>query len=309
MLDNLLIVSQQVGILFCLMAIGFTIGKLKWLDRVAAGNLSTLLLYGVAPCMLVSSLQLPRTPELLTNLLWGGLFLAVQYGALILLSHLTFRRVPRQTQTVLRFSQVYANTFFMGMPLIQGIFGAQAGVFVIPAMVVFPLFQWTHAVSLMGGKFSLKKALLNPGIIGIAVGLVFFLAQITLPEVIGTAFRYVGGMNTPLSMLIIGLQMSLADFKPLFTNKRVYQATAYRLLVGPAVSLLLLLPLSRWMDPDLVCTLLILSGTPVASVTSIMAQQFDQDATTAAQVVTMSTLFSMLTLPFVAMLAKTITGI
>lgn len=305
MVENLIIVAEQVGVLFLLMAVGFVLGKLNWLEEKTTSQMSTLLLYVVAPCVVIHSLQVEFTPQLMSALLWGCLFLLFQYVALILVSQLTCRRLPRESRSVLRFAQVYSNNVFMGLPLLQAVLGQAASVFVVPSMVAFQLFQWTHGVSLMGGRLSLKRAVVNPGIISIIIGFFFFLTRITLPPVIADAVTFLGNMNTPMAMVIIGCQMARADLKATFTRPRLYAISAIRLFLSPVVTLLIMLPF-RGVDPDLFCALVILSAAPVAGVTSILAQQFKQDTAAAAQVITLSTLFSLLTLPLFAVLARSI---
>ena len=79
-------------------------------------------------------------------------------------------------------------------------------------------------------------------------------------------------------------------------------ALLYRESPGPfLVTALVLLPLR--LDPVMYTTLVILAATPTAGYTSIFAQQYRRDAGTAAQLVTLTTLCCILTLPCFAVLA------
>lgn len=303
MLSNFLVVAAQVGVLFLLMAVGFLLGKREMIDLHTTGQMSTLLLYVIAPCVVVNSLQTPYDPHLLSALLWGCVLLLGQYGGLILVSRFTFGRQPPQTRSVLRFAQVYSNNVFMGLPLLQAALGEDAAVFVIPSLVMFYLFQWTHGVTTMGGKVSLRHALLNPAMIGVFVGFALFVTNTALPPVAGTTVKLLAGVNTPLAMLVIGVQMSRARFRATFTDLRLYAVSAVRLLLSPLLTLLIMLPF-RWVDGDLFCALVILSAAPAAGLTSIFAQRFGQDTATAAQTVSLSTLLSLGTLPLFAVLAQ-----
>lgn len=304
MLQNLLIVSEQVGVLFLLMGVGFVLGRLGRIDAHTSSQMSTLLLYVVSPCVIIDSLQVEFTAALMRALLWGCVFLVGQYVALILLSQRTFKKQPRESRSVLRFAQVYSNNVFMGLPLLQAVLGTKASVFVVPSMIMFNVFQWSHGVCLMGGRISLKRSIINPGMIGITIGMALFLARITLPGVLGDAVSFLGRMNTPMAMVIIGVQMAGADLKSTFNNKRLYAVTAVRLLVSPLVTMGIMLPFLGRVDPDLFCALIILSAAPSAGVTSILAQQHRQDTASAAQVVSLSTLLSLLTLPLFAVAAQ-----
>ena len=114
-------------------------------------------------------------------------------------------------------------------------------------------------------------------------------------------------MNTPLAMIVIGAQMAGADLKRSFTSPRLYGVAAFRLLAAPLVPMLCLLPLR--LDPMLYCANIILCAVPVAGATGMLAQRFEQDPAVAAQMVTLTTLLSVLTLPLMAVAAQSLSGI
>ena len=308
MLENLLIVAQQVGVLFLLMAVGFFLGKRRLLDEHTVFQMSTLLLYVITPCVVLNSLQVEYSAHLASALLWGFAFLAAQYAVLILLSQCTFRHAPPEQRGPLRFAQVYSNNVFMGLPLIQAVLGSAGAIFVVPSLIAFQISMWTHGVLVMGGKVSPKKVLYTPAILASILGFALFFAQIPLPPVVGQAVSFLADVNTPLAMVIIGLQMSWGDLKRTFTNRQLYGVTAIRLLLSPLVTLAIMFPF-RSFDPNLFSAFVILSAAPVGGATSIFAQRFEQDTVTAAQAVSLSTLLSLLTLPVFAVAAKTIVGL
>ena len=55
MLESLLIVAQQVGVLFMLMAIGFACNKAKLLTEVSVKVMVNVLILIVTPCLIVHS--------------------------------------------------------------------------------------------------------------------------------------------------------------------------------------------------------------------------------------------------------------
>ena len=309
MLQNILIVAQQIGVLFLLMGVGFVFGKLEWIDENTTGRMSRLLLYIVSPCTIIHALQVEFTAALMAALMIGCVILVAQYLALIGVSQCTFRKALPESRSVLRFGQIYSNNVFMGLPLLQAVLGPQVSIFVIPSLIMFNIFEWTHGVTIMGGKMSAKKLFISPGMIGIFIGMGLFVARITLPMVFGSAVSYLGSMNTPLAMIIIGSQMSRADLKTTFTKGKLYFVSAIKLLLSPVITMAVMLPFRASLDPDLFCSLIILSAAPSAGMTSIFAQNYDQDTATAAQTVSLSTLLSLLTLPLFAAIAQTVVAL
>ena len=58
------------------------------------------------------------------------------------------------------------------------------------------------------------KKVFSPPLMAFLIGLALVLANIKLPDFLLTSFQYVGNMATPLSLLVIGIEMagiSLSD--------------------------------------------------------------------------------------------------
>ena len=302
--NNLLVVAGQVVTLFLLMGVGFVMAKLGRLSPGTLGQLSNLLLYVAIPCVIISSMQIDPDPGLLRNIGIMFLITVAYYVVFCSLVPLLFRSSPEDTRVVLRFSTVYANNGFMGMPLLQAVLGEGAVIFAVVATVTFNLFQWTHGVILVGGqkKISVRQALINPGTIGLAVGLVLFLSGLRLPSMVGNAVDFLGDLNTPLAMVVIGGQMASTDLGRTFRRPDLYASSILKLIVIPLITALVLLPFHL---PALVyCSMVILAGTPTAGTSGILAQQYNRDVGSAAQMVTLSTLLSVVTLPVVAVMAN-----
>ena len=308
MTDYLLMVSSQVGTMFLMMAAGFGLVKAGKLTPEAVPQMTNLLLTVVLPCMLVDSLQIERTQALLDVMGYAFLLLAVLYVLYCLLTAPLFRRQPPATGKALRFGVLYGNVGFMGLPLIQMVLGEQAMVYGVINLIVFNLFNWSQGVVLMGGRkqISLKQAVLNPGILGIIAAMLLFFCGITLPSMVGNAVNFLGSMNTPLAMVIIGAQMAQADWQAIFRNRSILLACLLKLVAMPLLTALVLYPLHP--EPDLYCTLVLLAGVPTASITAMFAQRYGQDVSTSAQLVTVSTLLSILTLPCCGVLAALLSG-
>lgn len=309
MLEHFLVVLGQVTTLFLLMGIGFFLGKTNRLSLVGTGEMSFLLMYIVTPCIIVDSFQTDWEGDTLHTLAVGTAALAVCYGVYILISLLLFRKKPADLQAPLRFGCVYGNTGFMGLPLVRAVLGEKALIFAVVSMVVFNILCWTHGVILMGGKsaFSPKKIVLNPGVIAVAVGLPLFLLRVRLPGPLYNAVGFVGDLNTPLAMVVIGAQMSRADFISTFRGKELYAASAVKLLLMPTITALLLLPLR--LDPLFYSATVILAAAPTAGITSMFAEQFGRDSARAAQLVSLSTLLSIFTLPVAGVAAQILSGL
>ena len=192
MLSNLLTVTGQVATLFLMMAVGFVLARLGKLTRDNLPRMTFLLLYVVIPCLIVNTLQTGCSPEVLRSMGAAALVTAGLYAVYCLLILPFFRRQPPDTRAPLQFGVVYGNVGFMGIPLIRAVLGTPGMLYVTVIFIVFNAYNWSHGILLMGGRrrFSLKRAVLNPGILATAVGLPLFLLGIRLPPVVGSAVSF-----------------------------------------------------------------------------------------------------------------------
>ena len=308
MLAYLLVVAGQVLTLFLLMGVGFVLFRRGSLDGTGLAQMTHLLLYVVTPCVIINSLQTDWDSALLHNLALGAGLLALSYAVYGLLVQLLFRRRTAEERGVLRFGAMYGNCGFMGLPLVAEVLGESALIYAALCVVCFNVFSWVHGAVLIGGKqaASLKRALFNPGVLPLLCGLPLLLLRLRLPAMMGNGVGFLADLNTPLAMVVIGGQMAQSDWAGTFRARALYGAAAVKLVVLPALTALLLLPFR--LDPTMYTTLVILAAVPTAGLTAMFAQRFDRCPGAAAQLVTLSTLLCVLTLPLFAALARALAG-
>lgn len=306
MLNDFLVVAGQVITLFLLMGAGFVITKLGKLSAHTSSQMSFLLLYVVCPCLVIESMQVTLDHELLVNLGQAVLAFCLTYVIFIFMSMPFFPSRDKDTRPVLKYGLIFANTGFMGFPLVEAVVGPEALIFAAASTVIFTIIQWSYGVVLMGGKASVKSILVNPGTVSILAGLVLLFTGYRPPAPVNSAISFLADMNTPLAMVVIGSQMARANIRDTFRHYRLFEASFIRLVLMPAVIAIVLLPLH--LNPLLYCAAVVLAAAPTAGVTSIFADQFGRNTAAAAQLVTLSTLLSVITLPLFAVVARFLAG-
>jgi len=300
-LERFIVVAQPVVSLFLMMAVGFALEKKGQLPEKVSGAFSFALLYVGSPCVLVDSLQQLDGGAEMLPVVWGGLALGGLYFFLaIALSLLLWKKAEPDKRDTLRFGCTFPNCSFMGLPLMLSIYGPRGAIYAVPMIIVFNVLQWTYGVWVMGGKeqVSIRHAIVNPGTLSVVVGLFLFATGGRLPAAIGDTVHYLGGLNTPLAMLIIGAQMARTDLLQTFRQKELYGVSLLKLLAFPTLFALVALPFGA--DRSLLIAMVILAACPTAGVTGIFAQRYERDTGLAAQSISLCTLLSMLTLPLVA---------
>ncbi len=305
MLQDFLTVAQQVLILFLLMGVGFACAKAKLLSDDAVKGCANLVLYIATPCVIIKSCM----REFDLSMLWGFLIVvavaAVNHLLLIGVARLCIHDADEGRRRVLRYATVFSNAGYMAIPLQQAILGEEGVFYCAAYVIVFNVFLWTYGLLEMSGdpkSLSLGKILLNPGIIGVAIGLVLFLLPIPVPDLVRDAVGHLAALNTPVPMLIVGYYLAQTDLRAALRDGRSYLCIALRLVVMPLVALVALLLCG--LRGALLTSLMICISTPVATASTMFATRYDRQPLLSVNLVSLSTLLSVLTMPLLIALTE-----
>ncbi|MGN0638810.1 MAG: AEC family transporter [Huintestinicola sp.] len=312
-----LICVRQIAVMFILVALGFLCGKIKLIDKETNSKLSSFVLEVVNPVLIFMSYQQEFDMELLKGLGMALVLGFISYGVMILLLAILYRKNHSDEGLVEQFAAIYSNCAFMGIPLINGLFGSEGVFYLTGYVTVFNIMVWTHGVIFFGGKeqkTSLKKVLTSPAIIATAMGLVTFLLRPVLSGIsfpgfvtaaVGTvlsAADYVGGMNTPLAMLCAGVTISGTVIGEHIRNVGVYRASALRLIVCPVLFWLIF----RWFPIPHTVFMVVMAaaGCPAAATGTMFAIRYKKCPEMAAVIFAVTTLLSAVTLPIMVILGS-----
>ena len=316
MLESLLVVAQQVGILFALMAIGFACNKTKLVTDVSIKGMVNVLILIVTPCLIVHSFQEHRfEPHLLAGLGWAFAFSVLSPALGMLAAHLFIRNADVRQRCVLKCSVVFSNAGFMGIPLEYALLGSDGVFYGVAYVVVFNLLFWSWALVQYCGSLKdvqLRTLFLNPGSIGVALGLPLFLFSWKLPAFVGTPVKMMADLNTPLAMIIIGFNLANAQFGPVIRSPKAYLAGGLRLVIVPSVFLAIVYGIYRagiHFDPKMAVAIVTAGSAPVAALTSMFAVRYDRDVSLSVGLVSATTLLSILTMPPIVGLALWLFGV
>ncbi len=289
-----------------LIAVGAVCYKTHIISNGINKGLSDIALKVATPALLVSSFQQELNGERLRGLGYAALLGAIALVLSAVMGYIFIRRGKNSVKddngrlSIERFSAIYSNCAFMGIPLINGLYGEE-GVFYLTAFyALFNIAVWTHGVIMIKGETGIKqvlRALSSPALIGIAVGALLFFLNITLPGFIKETLDYAGSMTTPLGMLVAGAAIAQSDLLKALKKIRIYWVSALRLIIIPlaTTALFLLFPFD-----DMIMGLTVAaSACPAATICTMFAISYDKDSLYAGEIFAVSTIASMITLPFV----------
>ena len=239
MAESFLLVAQQVLMLYLIMAVGFVLGKARLIDDRGSVAMSNLVMYAVSPSILVVAFQRELDMASLRNF---GLVLLVALAVHILaaVSVLLVRDKDPQRQSCLRFAVVFANCGFMGYPLMSAMLGSEGVFYGSAYVVVFTVLSWTLGVYIMTRDrhcLAIKPIFCNPGTISVIVAMALYLLQIQLPEILLVPITHLSNLNTPLPMVVLGYQLSHANFRVALQGRGAWVSMILRLVVLPLAAL------------------------------------------------------------------------
>ncbi|NLC52396.1 MAG: AEC family transporter [Firmicutes bacterium] len=293
------VVINQVLILFGIMIIGFLARKKNVMTATTTKDLTRLLLNVTCPLTIFTSFQLEYSRSMLYGAGQVFAFTIVVHLFALLIGLVIFNRYPEPVKRVLRFVTIFSNCGFMGFPLLQSVYG-KSGVFYGSFYVIgFNLFIWTVGIRIYTGRegeFSWKKVLANPNIIAVGLGLITFLHPVKLPIPAYSAMEMVGGMNTPLSMLLVGATLTEVSPGELFSGWPVYYGSLVRLILMPFFALITTSLLN--FSPLLQGVCVLVTATPAAVLTTPFAAKYNGDTHLSSRLTLLSTVLSVITLPF-----------
>lgn len=305
-MQNLITVATQVGILFVLMAVGFGCRKAKLLTEPAIRGIVDLLVVIVTPALVLHAFQRPFDPAMLRGLGFVALAALVGHAVAIALASLLIHHRSVPSRNVLRVAAVFSNAGFMGIPLDQALLGETGVFYGVVYVGVFNIVIWSWGYCTIRG-FSFRRLtgpefklmLLNPGTIGLALGLPVFFLSCTLPPVLHQPVAFLADLNTPLAMIVIGYYLAGAKLGAMFRSGAAYAAAGFRLIVFPLLMIAALTVLKGVMalDRSMMLALVVSAAAPVAALTSMLAARYESDVDLSVGLVSGTTLLSILTMP------------
>ena len=304
------IIVINIFLIFALILVGFVAGKAHLVSEQASKDLSAILVEITLPASIFSSMLRELETDLLINaaLLFfiGFACLALEYGAGRLL--VKFFRIRKENQGLFLYNSMFTNASFMGFPVANAIFGS-VGVFLASIVnLSLTITTFSFGIGLVRGdqeskeKFSLRKNVFTNINIAIILGMICFLTGFRCPEPAENFIAYFANVTTPMSMLVVGLNMSKGRARDLMTDRDAHLLTITRLIVMPLLlfGILKLLPLGAY--PLVAQMILVVFAMPVPALCLILSEKYGGNTQFAVTTIFQTTLFSIVTIPLLLLL-------
>lgn len=263
----------------------------------------------------------------LNVLIWGILV----YIVLIIISKPLFMQFKGDQQDTMRVLSIFGSTTFFGIPIVTAIYGPTGTLYASIFNIGYRIFLYSYGYIKMSGlKMTMKNVktmFLNPIVIATFLGLFIWLFQESLPQVAVSTVKdgqtvvkeyaflrldqtlpqfkqiltYLSSLASPLAWLAIGATLGSVSFKDALSNKPTWYYTAVKLIVIPAINIVILavLAVTHVLPVDLTAlgTIVVMMATPPATVAAAYAISFDKDAVLASNASLLGTLGAVILTP------------
>ena len=299
--------------MFIILIVGYVLGKINVIDGVASKKLSSLIVVVAQPALIINSIISKQysSENLSLSLLSLALGLCMHAVMSVIAFVACLKIKDLNERKITEFAMIFGNIGFLGIPVLGSLF-PENGEFVASFFVVsFNILLWVIGLGIIARKrddikLTAKKIFINKGTVPTLIGYIVFLIpalfpEFTVPVVVKSSVSYIASLCTPISMLIIGALLSTRSFKQIFGSGKAYYLCLFKLIIIPLFFCFTLKILG--FSDFWVIFITAVSSMPAATSASMFAEIYDTAPGFSAQGVGTSTLFSVLTMPCMILLA------
>ena len=302
--------------LLLMIAIGYFAEKRRIVGEQFNSDLAAFITKISLPCLIVQSMQVPFSMDELRNCGYLLLLALVYLALCFAMAQIGWHFSPHDYRgRILRFGMIFTNFTFMGIPVVQTLYGDQGVFYFVVFLVPIRIMYYTSAKPMLSPPhlkqekqtFRQKlKGLLSPPVAAVLIGLALYIAGIDIPGVLGDVVAGVASICSPMGMILCGITLGKYPFRALL-RKRCFLAAIIRCLLLPGVIFCLCWAAGlehRLMEPVVICAAL-----PIAALSAAFTVQYDPELEAhyeSAGGVLISTLLSAATIPMWAWLVSLI---
>jgi predicted permease len=295
---DLSVLITQMLILFLLILCGYAAARGHVLKKEDVPVLSKVVLNLGIPGVVLSSVGEGCALSASEIFLCLAGFLAFTVFC-ALLGKITVKLLKIQADKRLyEFMYTFSNVGFMGLPVVQAVLGEEVMIYAMLFLIPNNLVLFSYGEYLMRDTrgFSLRS-FFSPPIVASLLAVGICLLNLRFPYPIAKVISYVGGITTPLAMIIIGITLLGVQGKEIIKNKDLLVFLVVKMLVLPLVGYGLLYVLS--VPEVMVHILILLMAMPIPANTIIYASLYKKNVSLASQTSVLTSLVCIVTIPMV----------
>jgi len=305
------VVVNQIIVFAILMAVGFIAAKARVFTNDVLDALSRIIVKVILPLLIFTIVA--GSGVKVEDFLASGNFAIATICCFILL-FLTGTAVSKlcklegKTANVFIALTTFGNMGFVGIPLIQSIYGGSAGSICISVYALIDMaLLWTLGVYLCSkheknsNRLSAVKNMINPTTVALVIAIIIVFFKIPVPALLMNTIEGIGNTSKYLTLMYLGGCLACVSVKGLIKKPSIYILTALKMLIIPIVVYYFLGYLLT--QPSRTILTLIV-GLPSMTTVAMVAKIYRSDDVFATETIFVSTLACLITIPVVSIITS-----
>ncbi len=317
--------------LFTCIAIGYILRKTNILPHTAAQTLAKLTTWVFMPALNFGAMSSRFTVSSISahgaNIILSTVCVLICLIIAKLLARI-FIREDNYERCVYEYALTFGNSGYVGDPMALALFGAGGLAFYKVACIPIMILIYTWGANVLVPKEqkrsnSLIKNILNAPMVSIFIGALVgisglgeFLYSAPRLEFIVSTVNTLSSCMGPAAMILAGITIASYDFGKMIKNKKVYIATALRLIVLPIIILGMIyglkelsnLLLGTNIDNTILFLLFFAIAAPLGLNTVVFPEAYGGDPSTGASMAMISHTLCVITIPLMYALLTLVFG-
>lgn len=308
--------------------LGYYARKKNIVSENGGKTLSNIVLSFALPALAFKAFMTNISKETFTTGMSVFIFGFIAYVILIVLGELLFFKLKGDKKTTMSVLTTFGSTTFFGIPIINGFLGAAGTIYANIFNIAYRVFLYSYGLIRMSGtkfeKKNFKQIFGNPIIIATFIGLLIWLFQASLPQVmiydattkkevsyailridktvpwLYEAINYLGNLASPLAWLAIGMTLGNISLGDSVKDKLVWYYSFAKLLIVPAIFIIIIFALKPIlpMNYEAVMAILIMLATPPATVAVAYAIKYEKEQVLASNASLLATVLAIFAIIF-----------
>jgi predicted permease len=306
--DIILAVIIKIAVMI---ALGYLLKKLGIITDQLQKGLADLLLLAILPLSILSSADYAFSSDLLRGMLVVAAAATAFYVAGLFFMTYLSRKLHLQLneRKIFVTMTVFANTGFVGFPIITALFGQQGLLLAVIYNMFYNLFMYTYGINMLGSqgkkeRIKMRPILTNPITVASVASILIFISPFRFPAVLSAPIADIGAMSVPISMIIMGASLANIPLLEIVKDKYSYLVSGIRLIFFPLLMLLAMKLLNVSSVTATICVLM--TALPCGTMNVIFAEKYNCAPEFASRTVILSLLLMIITLPVMIFLTTAV---
>jgi malate permease and related proteins len=239
-------------ITIAIILVGFLLKKYNLISEQEGKTISKFLMHTTFPALMIVTMA---RVKLETSLILIPIFALVVGLSMLLIAWMWFSNYEKALRGILTMGVGGFNSGMFGFPIIEGLFGKQAMVYAIMFDIgnTFIVFGAIYSIGTYfsanrkaqtGIKPILKKVLSLPPVLGILLGLIINITNLSLPKMFFDFLDVLAIGNKPLVLLLMGIYLSFE------LDKKLMIAISKVIIIRVSVGIIVVLGIYYLVNSD-----------------------------------------------------------